>query len=52
MQTIGIMANAGKPAALEVAAAADAYLRARGIAVRLQRRVAEALGMPERGLAG
>ena len=49
MKTLGIMANAGKPAALEVAAQADAYLRVRGIEVRLQRRVAEELGIPERG---
>ena len=26
IKTLGIMANAGKPAALEVASAADAYL--------------------------
>ncbi len=50
MQNIGIMANAGKPAALEVAADADRRLRARGINVRLQHRVAESLGIPERGL--
>jgi len=50
MLTLGIMANAGKPAALEVAAAADAHLRARGLTVRLQHRVAEALGLPGRGL--
>ncbi len=49
MQTLGIMANADKPAALEVASAADTYLRARGIGVRLQSRVADALGMAERG---
>jgi NAD+ kinase len=49
MQTFGIMANAGKPAALEVAATADAHLRARGYLVRLQHRVAEALQVPERG---
>ncbi len=51
MKTLGIMANAGKPAALEVAAQADAYLRERGIDVRLQRRVADELGIPERGLS-
>jgi len=50
MLTLGIMANAGKPAALEVAAAADAHLRARGLEVRLQHRVADALGLAERGL--
>ena len=49
MQTLGIMANAGKPAALEIASAADAHLRAHGIAARLQHRVADALGLPERG---
>ena len=51
MQTFGIMANSGKPAALEVAAAADSYLQAQGITVRLQHRVAEALGHPERGFS-
>ena len=51
MQTFGIMANAGKPAAIEVAAAADAHLRARGYTVRLQHRVAEALQLSERGQA-
>ncbi len=50
MLTLGIMANAGKPAALEVAAAADAHLRAHGLTVRLQHRVAEALGLADRGL--
>ena len=50
MQTIGIMANSGKPAALGVAGEADQYLRARGVAVRLQTRVADALGLPGRGL--
>ena len=49
MHTFGIMANAGKPAALEVAASADEYLRSRGFTVRLQTRVANALGLPERG---
>lgn len=49
MQTFGIMANAGKPAALEVAASADAYLRSRGFTVHLQNRVADALGISERG---
>ncbi len=51
MKTLGIMANAGKPAALEVAAQADVYLRERGVSVRLQRRVADELGIPERGLS-
>jgi len=50
MQTFGIMANAGKSAALEVAAQADAYLRGRGLDVRLQSRVADTIGQPERGL--
>ena len=49
MHTFGIMANADKSAALEVAAAADAYLRERGRSVRLQHRVADALGISERG---
>jgi NAD+ kinase len=50
IQSLGIMANAGKPAALEVAAAADAYLRQRGLTVNLQTRVADSLGLEERGL--
>jgi len=50
MKTIGIMANSGKPAALEVAAVADAFLRTHGLTVRLQNRVAEELGVPERGM--
>jgi NAD+ kinase len=45
MQTFGIMANSGKPAALDVAAAAAEHLRVRGRSVRLQTRVAEALGL-------
>lgn len=51
MKTLGIMANAGKPAALHVAAAADAYLQAHGMTVRLQSRVAAELGLEGRGLA-
>lgn len=51
IKTLGIMANAGKPAALEVAAAADAYLRPRGLTINLQTRVAEALGLDGRGLS-
>ena len=51
IKTLGIMANAGKPAALEVAAAADAYLRPRGLTINLQMRVAEALGLEGRGLS-
>ena len=51
MQTIGIMANAGKPAALEVAARASSYLESLGVTVRIQSRVAEALGQPERGFS-
>lgn len=51
MQTLGILANAGKPAALEVAALASSYLRLRGVTVRLQTRVAEALGSSEAGFS-
>ncbi len=51
IKTLGIMANAGKPAALEVAAAADAYLRPRGVTINLQTRVAEALGLEGRGMS-
>jgi NAD+ kinase len=50
MQSLGIMANSGKPAALEVAAAANAYLCQRGLTVNLQTRVAEALGLAGRGM--
>ncbi|MDQ2799277.1 MAG: NAD(+)/NADH kinase [Armatimonadota bacterium] len=51
MQTLGIMANADKAAALQVARIACAHLRARGIAVRVQARVAEALGEGQDGLS-
>ncbi|MDQ2688286.1 MAG: NAD(+)/NADH kinase [Armatimonadota bacterium] len=51
MQTIGIMANAGKEAALEAARAAAQHLRGRGVAVPLPHPVAEALGVPEQGLS-
>ena len=50
IRSLGIMANSGKPAALEVAAAADAYLRPHGVTVNLQARVADALGLTGRGL--
>ena len=50
MQIIGIMANSGKEAALEIARAADVHLRARGVTVLVQQWVADALGQPERGL--
>ena len=50
MQTIGIMANPRKDAALQIARAAEAHLRDRGIAVLLQTWVAEALGLSNRGL--
>ncbi len=50
MQTIGIMANAGKPAALQVARVAARHLEERGAAVRLQVWAADALGEPSRGL--
>lgn len=51
MQTVGIMANADKAAALQVARIACAHLRARGIAARVQPRVAEALGEGQDGLS-
>lgn len=51
MQTLGIMANADKAAALQVARIASAHLRARGIAARVQPRVAEALGEGHTGLS-
>ncbi len=50
MQTIGIMANSGKEAALQIARAADAHLRERGVTVLLQQWVADALESPRRGL--
>lgn len=50
MQTIGIMANAGKDGALDVVRVADAHLRRHGIEVRLQSWVAAELGQPSRGL--
>ena len=50
-QSIGIMANAGKDTALEVARLADQFLRARGADVRLQTHVAHYLQTPERGLS-
>ena len=51
MRTIGIMANAGKDAALSVAKAADEYLRARGVDVLIQHHVADDIGDPKRGLS-
>lgn len=50
MKTIGIMANAGKEAALEVARMADRYLGERGVAVRLPSRVADFFGEADRGM--
>ncbi|MGO8669870.1 MAG: NAD(+)/NADH kinase [Capsulimonadaceae bacterium] len=47
---IGIMANAGKQAAVDVARQADSMLRARGVDVLMQFHLAAALGVPERGL--
>ncbi len=49
-QTIGIMANAGKDAALEVARTAERHLRGRGVQVRLQKHVADTLGRPDDGM--
>jgi len=49
-QTIGIMANAGKDAALEVARTAERHLHGRGVQVRLQKHVAETLGRPHDGM--
>jgi NAD+ kinase len=51
MRTIGIMANAGKDAALDVARAADEYLRARGVSVFVQHHVADYIGDSQRGLS-
>ncbi|MBV9851608.1 MAG: NAD(+)/NADH kinase [Armatimonadetes bacterium] len=50
MRTIGIMANQGKDAALGIARTAEAHLRERGVTVLLQTWVADALGVPGRGL--
>lgn len=50
MQTIGIMANSGKEAALQIARAAEGHLRERGVTVLLQQWVADALHQPGRGL--
>jgi len=49
-KTIGIMANATKDAAFNVARVADAFLRSRGVDVLLQHHVADEFGTPERGL--
>lgn len=49
INVVGIMANPGKEAALEIAASADSYLKKHGIDVLIQNHVAEALGNPERG---
>lgn len=49
MKRIGIIAHAGKHAAIAVAKAADDCLIGRGVQVRLQHHVAEALGVPDRG---
>lgn len=49
-KTIGIMANAGKESAVEVARAADEFLRKAGVAVCLQHHTAKALGVVERGV--
>lgn len=50
-KTIGIMANATKEAAIEVAGVADVYLRERGVNVLLQHHVAAELKVPERGVS-
>lgn len=50
IKTVGIMANAGKDAAVQVARDADRHLCSRGISVRLQMQVAEALGRGADGL--
>jgi len=49
-KTIGIMANATKDAAFNVARVADAFLRSRGVDVLLQHHVADEFGTSERGL--
>ncbi len=51
MQTIGIMANAGKEAALDVVRSATRHLQERGARVLWQHWVADALGDPGRGLS-
>jgi NAD+ kinase len=50
-QSVGIMANAARGAAVECAAGLAAWLRERGVEVRLQARVAEAAGEGGRAAA-
>ena len=50
-KTIGIMANATKDAAFNVARVADTFLRGRGVKVLLQHHVAAEFQTPERGLS-
>ena len=50
MKTVGIMANAGKDAALQIARDAQEFLGARGVQVLLQHHTAESLGIPLQGL--
>jgi len=50
-KTIGIMANATKDAAFNVARVADAFLHKRGVKVLLQHHVADEFRTPERGLS-
>lgn len=50
IKTIGILANAGKEAAISVARSADTYLRDRGIATLLPHHIARILGADERGV--
>jgi len=49
MQDIGIIAHSGKDAAIQVAHIAFKCLADRGLRVRLQHHVAEAIGMPDLG---
>ena len=49
-RSVGIMANAGKEQAVNVARSADRHLRSRGVEVRLQHWVATAMDEPGRGL--
>jgi NAD+ kinase len=50
-KTIGIMANATKETAVEVARVAQDFLRERGVKVLLQHHMAGVLGVPERGMS-
>lgn len=51
LRTIGIMANSGKYAALEIARDAESYLNGHGVKVLIQHHVAESWGDSARGLS-